>query len=275
MKLQNRVAVVTGAAQGLGRAIAQRLAADGAKVVVADIDDAASADTVSAIAAAGGEAIAVHCDVSSSAEVDALFAATDARFGTVHILVNNAALFAIRPEDEERRKRHYALLTQPIPRQSLGITRDMSDADWKRFWAVNVDGVFYCTRAALRRMELQNYGRIVNIASIAGISPLSAHSPHYSATKGAVIAFTRSVAYEVAGANVQVNAVCPGGVLTPPMEDFLSRQSSEAINQLNQVLPLGRMGRPEEYAATVAHLVSDECYMVGAILNVSGGTVIA
>ncbi len=123
-------------------------------------------------------------------------------------------------------------------------------------------------------MEPQRYGKVINIASIAGISAMSAHSPHYSATKGAVIAFTCSVAYEVAGANVQVNAICPGGVRTPALEQFLNQQSPEQLNVLNQILPLGRLGEVEEYAALVSHLASDERYLVGSIINAGGETYI-
>ncbi len=274
MKLHNRVALVTGGAGGLGRAIALRLASEGANVVICDINEKALEATRAEIEERGAQCLALRCDVSSSSEVITMFDQIDVRFGALHILVNNAALVPDKPHDEERRKRHYALATQPVRRQSLEITRNMDDAEWKRFWAVNVDGVFFCTRAALQRMEPQGYGKIINIASIAGISAMSAHSPHYSATKGAVIAFTRSVAYEVAGANVQVNAICPGGVRTPAFEHFLNQQSPEQLNVLNQILPLGRLGEGEEYAALVSHLASDECYLVGSIINASGGTYI-
>ncbi len=274
MQLSNRVAIITGAAGGLGVGLARRFAREGARLALLDINLSGVSQLANELSATGSECLALHCDVSSSSSVDAAFAAVDKHFGRLDILVNNAALVPDQPHDEERRKRHYALLTQPIERQSLEITRNMSDAEWKRFWAVNVDGVFYCTRAALQRMEPQHYGRIINIASIAGISGMSAHSPHYSAAKGAVVAFTRSVAYEVAGANVRVNSICPGGVLTPPMNQFLSQQSPEQLNVLNQILPLGRMGTPEEYAALATHMASEECYLVGAIVNASGGTLI-
>jgi len=274
MQLGGRVAVVTGAGGGLGSAIARRFAREGAKVALCDIDEAAVRQVAEEIAAGGGACMALRCDVSSSGSVDEAFAAVDARFGTVHILANNAARVPDTPADTVRRERHYALLTQPLPRQSLAITRDMSDEEWRRFWAVNVDGVFYCTRAALRRMEAQRYGRIVNIASIAGISAASAHSPHYSATKGAVVAFTRSVAAEVAGANVLVNAIAPGGIDTPAFKRFLDEIGPERRNQFMQLVPLGRLGRPEEYAALATHLASDECYLVGEIVNASGGVVI-
>lgn len=274
MQLKDRVAVVTGAAGGLGKGIALRFAREGAHVVLCDINEAALKPIAEVITAFGGKVLALRCDVSSSESVDELFDTVDACFGTTHILVNNAALVPDKPADAERRTRHYGLITQPIPRQSLEITKGMSDAEWKRFWAVNVDGVFYCTRAALRRMEAQRYGRIVNVASIAGISAGSAHSPHYSATKGAVVAFTRSVALEVAGANVLVNCFCPGGIHTPAFGAYLDQQTPEQLNAMWQIVPLGRLGKPEEYAALATHLASEECYCVGAIINVSGGAVI-
>lgn len=274
MNLHDKVAVITGAAGGLGNALAHRFAREGAKLVLCDINQAALSALAEEITAVGGEALAVRCDVSDSAAVDAAFAAADARFGTVHILINNAALVPDKPVDEERRKRFYALLTQPVPRHSLAITSTMGDEEWKRYWAVNVDGVFYCTRAALRRMEPQGYGRIINIVSISGISAGSAHSPHYSASKGAVVAFTRSVAAEVAGANVLVNAIAPGGIETPAFQQYLAEATPEQLNSLWQLIPLGRLGKPEEYAALAVHMASEECYMVGTVVNCSGGTVI-
>jgi 3-oxoacyl-[acyl-carrier protein] reductase len=274
MQLAQRVAVITGAAGGLGSGIARRFAREGAKVVLADVNLAAANALSDELIASGAECLALHCDVSSSASVAELFAAVDAKFSTVHILINNAALVPDKPADEERRKRHYAMLTTPLPRQSLGITREISDAEWRRFWAVNVDGVFYCTREALKRMEPQGYGRIVNIASIAGISAGSAHSPHYSATKGAVVAFTRAVAADVAGANVLVNAIAPGGVETPAFKHYLAGQTPAEVAALWQIIPIGRLGKAEEYAALATHLASDECYCVGEIINASGGVVI-
>jgi len=275
MQLKQRVALVTGASRGLGEAIARRFAREGAKLALCSRHEEGVARVAAELTAEGTECLSLRCDVSSSAAVNEMFAAIDARFGTIHILVNNAALVADRPIDDERRSRYYALLTQPLPRQSLGITRQMSDEEWRRYWAVNVDGVFYCTRAALKRMEPQRYGRIVNIASIAGLSGYSAQNPHYSAAKGAVIGFTRSVAAEVVGANVLVNAIAPGFIETPAFQAYLGKLTDEQRNALWQIIPIGRFGRPEEYAALAVHLASDECYLVGEIVNASGGLVIA
>lgn len=272
-QLDNRIALVTGAGRGLGRAIALALADAGARVAICDIDTANLETTRAAIEAAGGECLALHCDVSSSAAVDAMFAQLAARFGTLHILVNNAARVPEGEQDTVRRNLHYGYITTPVPRQSLAITSAMSDAEWMRFWDVNVHGLFYCTRAALRLMEPQRDGKIINIASIAGISAMSAHSPHYSATKGAVVAFTKSVAAEVAGANIYVNAVAPGGVQTPQFEQYLAAAGEEKRNQLWQVVPAGRLGTMEEYASLVTYLAGQH-YLVGQIISPNGGAVI-
>lgn len=271
--LHDRVALVTGAGRGLGGAIGLALAKAGAKVAICDIDRLALEATRTSIEAAGGECLPMLCDVSSSQEVNGMFAQILARFGALHILVNNAALVPSRPMDSERRNKHYAYLTTPVSRQSLGFTSSLSDEEWLRYWDVNVHGVFYCTRAALKLMEPQRDGRIVNIASIAGLSAMSAHSPHYSATKGAVIAFTKSVAAEVAGANIFVNAIAPGGVATPDFDAFLNGISDERRNQFWQLIPAGRLGTMEEYASLVVYLAGQH-YLVGQIISPNGGAVI-
>jgi 3-oxoacyl-[acyl-carrier protein] reductase len=188
-------------------------------------------------------------------------------------LVNNAALVPGRQVDTERRNRHYAYLTTPVPRQSLGFTSNMSDEEWHRYWDVNVHGLFYCTREALKLMEPQRDGKIINIASIAGISAMSAHSPHYSATKGAVVALTKSVAAEVAGANVFVNAMAPGGVATPEFTKYFEATGEEKRNQFWQVVPAGRLGTMDEYASMVTYLAGDH-YLVGQVISPNGGAVI-
>lgn len=271
--LANRVALVTGVGPGLGRACALALAQAGADIAICDVDSAALEATRAAVVAQGAQCLAIHCDVSSSAEVKYLFSQLTGRFGTLHILVNNAALTPNGPEDRQRRNRHYAYITTPMPRESLGFTSSMSDEDWHRYWGVNVHGVFYCTREALRLMEPQHYGRIINVASIAGMSSMSAHSSHYSATKGAVIAFSKSVAAEVAGANVYVNVLAPGGVATPEFNAYLESAGKEARDRLWQMVPSGRFGTPEEYASTVVHLAGDH-YLVGQVVSPNGGAVI-
>lgn len=271
--LVGRVALVTGAGRGLGGAIAIDLAKAGARVAICDIDIPALEQTRRAVEAAGAQCLALRCDVSSSGEVAQLFSSIVECFGTLHILVNNAALVPSGPADAERRNKHYAHITTPVPRQSLGFTSAMSDEEWHRYWDVNVHGVFYCTREALKLMEPQRDGKIVNIASIAGISAMSAHSPHYSATKGAVIAFTKSVAAEVAGANVFVNAMAPGGVATPELTKYFQAAGEEKRNQFWQVVPAGRLGTMAEYASMVTYLAGDH-YLVGQVISPNGGAVI-
>lgn len=274
MRLRNKVALVTGAAGGLGKAIAIAMAKEGAQVAACDVNEAGLADVERELGALGARCLALRCDVSSSAEVAQMFRDAAARFGTVHVLVNNAGIVPARPEDEVRRRRHYAYLTTPVPRQSLQLTSSVTDEDWHRYWGVNVHGVFYCTREALRLMEPRRDGKIINIASIAGMSVYSAHSPHYSATKGAVIAFTKAVALDVAGANIFVNAIAPGGILTPDFEAYFARSSEEERNRFNQLVPLGRLGTVQEYASLAVYLAADGHYLVGQIISPNGGTVI-
>jgi 3-oxoacyl-[acyl-carrier protein] reductase len=202
-----------------------------------------------------------------------MFAQAAERFGTVHILVNNAALTPNRKSDDERRNRHYTHLTTPVPRQSLDFTSEISDDEWHRWWGVNVHGTFYCTREALKLMEPQKYGRIINIASLSGMSGLSAHSPHYSATKGAVIAFSKAVAAEVAGSNIYVNVMAPGLVHTKEVDAILQTMGEEGRNRFMQLVPSGRMGTPEEYAATVVHLAGEH-YLAGQVISPNGGMLI-
>lgn len=269
--VEGRVCVVTGSSRGLGRAIAAALGASGGRLALCDVLTDELEQTAADLRAAGHEVYAAHCDVSDSEEVDAFFACVEAALGPVEVLVNNAALVPGGPQDEARRNRHYAYLTSPEPRTSLGFTSAMSDAEWLKYWGVNVHGVFFCTRAALRQMEPRGFGRIVNIASIAGLSGLSAHSPHYSATKGAVIAFTRSVAAEVAGANILVNAIAPGGVATPMFDDYLARLEPEARGRLFQMIPAGRLGTMDEYADLVVYLSGDGHYLAGQVISPNGG----
>ena len=272
-QLEGRVCVVTGAARGLGQTIAAALGAAGGRLALCDLREDALRAAAAALRAQGCEVYAAACDVSDSAAVEGFFATVAEVLGPVDVLVNNAALVPGGPEDEARRSRHYTYLTTPEPRDTLGFTSAMSDAEWLKYWGVNVHGVFFCTRAALKQMEPRRYGRIVHIASIAGLSALSAHSPHYSATKGAVIAFTRAVAAEVAGANIFVNAVAPGGVATPQFDDYIARLDPEARGRLFQMIPAGRLGTMDEYAGLVVYLAGDGHYLAGQVISPNGGMV--
>jgi 3-oxoacyl-[acyl-carrier protein] reductase len=274
MKLKDNVALITGGAQGLGKAIALAMAKEGAHVVICDINETTLPGAANEIEALGRKCLAVRCDVSSVESVEKMFAQTVERFGTLDILVNNAAVIATRPADTERRNRVYAAKSAGGAQESLHITTSHTDDDWLRFWAVNVHGVFYCTRAALRLMEPKRYGKIINIASIAGISTESAFTPAYSATKAAVISYTKTAAFDVAGANIYVNCIACGGVMTPPFKKYLAEASEQETRNLLAMIPLGRLGEPEEYASLAVYLASDEHYLVGQIISPNGGVVI-
>lgn len=272
--LHGKVAVVTGAGPGLGGIIAQAMARQGAHLVICDINKEALHATQEAVAALGAQCLALECDVSDSAAVDQMFAQAGQRFGTVDVLVNNAARVPSSPAETERRNRHYAYATTPMPRQALGIVASLSDDDWLKWWGVNMHGVFFCTRAALRFMVPQRSGRIINIASIAGLGAHSMHSPGYSATKAGVISLTKTTALDVAGANVYVNAIACGGVLTPAFEAYLESASEAQVNSLYQMVPNGRLGRPEEYANVAVFLAAQDHYLVGQVISPNGGFVI-
>lgn len=274
MALRGKVVLVTGAGLGLGGTIAQAMARQGASLVICDVDRVALRTTEASITALGAPVLALECDVSDSAAVDALFARAGERFGTVDVLVNNAARIPNSPAETERRNRHYAYMTTPMPRQALGIVASLSDDDWLKWWGVNMHGVFYCTRAALRYMQAQKSGRIINIASVAGLGAGSMHSPGYSAAKAGVISLTQTTALDVAGANIYVNAIACGGVLTPPFEAYLAGASQEQTNSLYQMIPAGRLGRPEEYANVAVFLASQDHYLVGQVISPNGGFVI-
>ena len=274
MNLANKVALVTGGAQGLGKSIALAMAEAGASIVICDINPKTLPEAVSEIEKTGVRCLGVRCDVSSVASVADLFRETVSSFGKLDVLVNNAALVQSGARNEEMRSEWYKLMTTPVQKRSLGVTKDFPDEEWHRYWGVNVHGVFYCTREALRIMEPKQSGKVINIASIAGIGGFSAFHPAYCATKGAVLAFTRSVAVEVAGANIFVNAIAAGGILTPPMESYLASASEEIRNALHQLVPLGRLGLPEEYASLAVYLASDEHYLVGQTISPNGGMIL-
>jgi len=235
--LQGKVVLVTGAGRGLGGTIAQAMAKQGASLVICDVDRQALAETEAAICDIGVACLALECDVSDSSAVDRMFARAGDRFGCVDVLVNNAARIPNSAVETDRRNLHYAYMTTPVPRRGLGIVASLSDEDWLKWWGVNMHGVFYCTRAALRLMEPRRSGKIINIASIAGLGAASAHSPGYAASKAGVISLTRTTALDVAGANIHVNAIACGGVLTPPFEDYLARATDEQKARLLQLVP--------------------------------------
>lgn len=244
--LSGKVALVTGASRGIGRAIALRLAQDGAKVAVNFSSNIAKAEEVkSAIEASGGEAMLVQGDVSNFATVTELVEQVVDAWGRLDILINNA-----------------------------GITRDnlllkMSEDDFDKVIATNLKGVFNCTKAVTKLMMKQRGGRIVNMSSVVGLKG-NISQTNYAAAKAGIIGFTKSAARELASRGVTVNAVAPGLIDT----DMTAALSEKVKEVMLQEIPAGRMGTPEDVANAVAFLVSDQAaYITGQILSVDGGMV--
>jgi 3-oxoacyl-[acyl-carrier protein] reductase len=272
MRLEDRVAVVTGGGSGIGRAIALRFAQEGARVVVNDLTRDAAQKTVDELGASGGRAIAA--DVSDSAQVKAMFAEVERAYGgRLDILVNNAGI-AGRGADRER----IARLAEARVAETLAgeitshwdITENMTDEAWHRMIGVHLNGTFFCTREALKLMSRANRGSIINMSSVAALTGLDL-VPHYSAAKGGILSLTRALARELGSRNIRVNAICPGYINTP-MTSGMSELMQKVI--LSRT-PLGRWGEPEEIAATAAFLASDDAsFYTGQWLSPNGGLVI-
>ena len=241
MAPSRKIALVTGAARGIGLAIASRLAKDGARVALLDLDRAA---TEAAALAVGGGAMAITADVTRSTEVETAVHRVVASWGRLDVLVNNAGITG-----------------RSFP------TWELSDEDWARVIDVDLSAVFYCCRAAVRVMLGQGAGRIVNIASIAGKEGNATLVP-YSSAKAGVIGLTKALAKEVATRGILVNAVAPAVIGT----ELLKQMEPGTVDLLISKIPMGRMGKPDEVAALVAWLASDECsFSTGAVYDLSGG----
>jgi 2-hydroxycyclohexanecarboxyl-CoA dehydrogenase len=246
MRLPDKVAIVTGAASGLGRGIALAMAREGARVAVVDLNEAGAKETVEAIARAGGEAGAWRADISDRARIEAVVGEVIARWGAVHILVNNAGLDRVGPFVES------------------------PESDWDLILRVNLKGPIVCTRAVLDSMTKQGYGKIVNIASDAGRVGSTGEAV-YSAAKGGIIAFTKTIAREMARHRINVNCICPGPSDTPLFAE-VAAGNPKLAESLKRVIPFGRLGTPEDLAPAVVFFASDESgFVTGQTLSVSGG----
>jgi len=253
--VDRQTAIVTGAAQGIGRAIAARLARDGMDVVIADLH----ADRLDVVArevrALGRHALPLAVDVTDAADRERLFARTIETFGRLDALVNNAGIQRIAP---------------PL---------DVTEEHWDAVMGVNAKATYFCCQRALRHMVARRHGRIVNVASIAGKMASTVHHPIYNVSKAAVLAMTKTLALAYAADGVRVNAVCPG-VIATPMQDGVDRAFATVLGKTPaQVrdervsrIPLGTIGAPEDVAALVSFLLGpDAHYLTGQALNVDGG----
>ncbi len=251
MRFEGKVAIVTGGARGIGEAISRGFAREGAQVVIADILDEMGNKTASDIVAMGGKAICLKTDVTSSKNVNGVVKEVLRQFGKVDVLVNDVGWD--RPE--------------PF----IVSTED----NWDKVIAINYKSTIICCRAVLDNMIERKYGKIVNIGSDAGRVG-STGEVVYSGCKGAVIAFTKALSREMVRYNININCVCPGPTETPIVMNEMAKSSPKLLDALRHAIPMGRLGKPEEIAAGVLFMASDDAgYITGQTLSVSGGLTMA
>jgi NAD(P)-dependent dehydrogenase (short-subunit alcohol dehydrogenase family) len=244
-EFEGKVAIVTGAGQGIGRAVSKRLAAGGARLVVNDLNADAAERTASSIVTDGGEAFAVPGDVVSSAEVRRMVEVTLERYDSIHILVNCAGVLRSTP------------------------VIDIEEEEWDLVISVNLKGTYLCSRAVLLAMQEAGWGRIVNFSSTAGKNVSTIGGAHYTAAKAGILGFSRHLAKEVARSGITVNSVCPGLINT---EMLRSTIDDARVRAYAESFPISRIGEPSEVAELVAFLASDRAaYITGASLDINGG----
>ncbi len=243
------MAVVTGAASGIGAATARALAAEGAAVVVADIDTAAVEKVAAELAAGGARALGATADVADERQIEHLIAQTTERFGGVDLFVNNAG---ISPKHDGKKHRVW----------------EMAVGEWDRVMAVNIRGAFLCSRLAVPSMIARGGGAIVNVASMAAKTGSMLTGSHYVSSKAGLVGFTKVLAREVAEHGIRVNGVAPGRIDTPMIRDV----PPETNKEYERTIPLKRLGRPEDVADGILFLLSDaSAYVTGHVLDINGG----
>jgi NAD(P)-dependent dehydrogenase (short-subunit alcohol dehydrogenase family) len=247
-RLDNKVALITGAGNGMGRAAAILFANEGAKVVAADWDHASAKETVGVIEASGGAALAVKVDVSNAEQVEAMIAATDEAFGALHVMYNNAGIF---PSDD-------------------GGPTDTPEPTWDRVMEVNLKGVWLGCKYGIPLMLKSGGGSIVNVASFVALMGAATSQIAYTASKGGVLSMTREIAVEYARLGIRANSLCPGPIDTPLLAELLSDPERRARRMVH--VPMGRLGLAEELAKAALFLACDDSsFMTGAQLVVDGG----
>jgi len=249
MKLEDRVAIVTGAGKGIGKGIATVFSREGASVVVTDWDEEAGKKTAEEIRRSGGDAFFVKCDVSNEEQVKAMILATTAKYGRINVLVNNAGIGVYK------------------------TVLDTTSEDWDRCLAVNLKGVFLCSKYAIPHIKAAGGGAIVNIASVHSYQNVGGTAP-YAASKAGVVALTRVMAIDYGHDKIRVNAICPGWIDTPLIQSIFddARDPEKARREVEHRQILGRLGTPEEVGQAAAFLASDEAsYITGASLMVDNG----
>ena len=245
--LEGKSAIVTGAGQGIGRALAKGLAAEGAKVVIAELNAENGMRVAGDIERAGNTAIAVSTDVSNEASVGNLVAETLRAFGTVDILVNNAAIFP------------------------ASAVAEMKVDEWEQVVRTNLGGTFFCSRAVMPTMKANRAGRIINFTSGRALEG-SRHGAHYAASKGGIIGFTKSLALELAPFGINVNSICPGAIDTPQPKAHV-KSEAEFYAKASKI-PVGRVGQPEDLVGPVLFLASHwSSYVTGQMIVVNGGSI--
>jgi len=248
MRLRGKVALITGAASGMGRTAAKLFAAEGAKVVIADVTARTGEEAAQEITSAGGEAVFVRADVSKAADAELMIRSTMERFGGLHVLYNNAGIF--HPED--------------------GGTVETTEQTWDRVIDINLKGVWLGCKYGIPALLRSGGGSIINVASFVALVGAATPQIAYTASKGAVLAMTREIAVEYARKGIRANALCPGPIETPMLAELLSDPQRRARRLVH--IPIGRFGQPEEVARAALWLASDESsLMTGASLVVDGG----